>query len=131
VFKFALARYNPNGSLDHGFSSDGRQLTGFPGTNGTDEGYAVAIEPNGKIVVAGISDQAVGGYKFALARYDPNGSLDHSFSGDGRQLTRFPGATGDDEARAVAIEGGKIVAAGFSEQAGFVDKFALARYLGG
>src|SRR5436309_172956 len=56
------------------------------------------------------------------------GQLDHSFSGDGRVLTRFPGATGDDEAQAVAIENGKIVAAGYSGQAGGVYKLALARY---
>jgi uncharacterized delta-60 repeat protein len=87
----------------------------------------VAIE-SGKIVVAGRSQQA-GGYKFALARYNPNGSLDHSFSGDGRQLTRFPGVTGNDAANAVAIENGKIVVAGRSQRAAPVYRFAVARYL--
>jgi uncharacterized delta-60 repeat protein len=131
VYKFALARYNPNGSLDHSFSGDGRQLTAFPGATGDDTAYAVTIDQNGKIVVAGYSQQAAGVYKFALARYNPNGSLDHSFSSDGRQLTRFPGATGDDQAQAVAIENGKIVAAGSSRQGGPVYKFAVARYLAG
>src|SRR5437867_11866445 len=65
------------GQLDHSFSGDGRQLTHFPGTTGDDEAEAVAIE-NGKVVAAGSSVQA-GGPKFALARYNPNGSLDHSF----------------------------------------------------
>jgi uncharacterized delta-60 repeat protein len=127
VYKFALARYNPNGSLDQSFSGDGRKLTAFPGTTGNDEANAVAIE-NGKIVVAGYSHQAAGGYKFALARYNPNGSLDRSFSGDGRQITRFPGATGDDAATAVTIENGKIVAAGYTQQTSGGYKFALARY---
>ena len=45
---------------------------------------------------------------FALARYNPNGSLDTSFSGDGKQTTDFGGF---DQAKAVAIQGdGKIVA---------------------
>jgi uncharacterized delta-60 repeat protein len=130
VDKFAVARYNPNGSLDKSFSGDGRVLTRFPGATGFDHADGVAIE-NGKIVVAGVSHQASGGNKFAVARYNPNGSLDKSFSGDGRQLTRFPGTTGIDDANAVAIENGKIVVAGFSQQAGDVDKFAVARYLGG
>jgi uncharacterized delta-60 repeat protein len=129
VETLALARYNPDGSLDHSFSSDGRQLTRFPGATGNDAANAVAIE-NGKIVAAGFSDQA-GGRKFALARYSPDGSLDHSFSSDGRQLTRFPGAIDDDSAQAVAIENGKIVAAGSSRQGGPVYKFAVARYLAG
>jgi uncharacterized delta-60 repeat protein len=130
VYKFALARYNPNGSLDHSYSGDGRQLTAFPGATGTELGRAVAIE-NGKIVVVGFSAQAGSVEKLALARYNPDGSLDHSFSSDGRQLTRFPGAIDDDSAQAVAIENGKIVAAGHSRQGGPVYKFAVARYLAG
>jgi uncharacterized delta-60 repeat protein len=129
VGKLALARYTPNGSLDHSFSSDGRQLTRFPGATGNDLAHGVAIQANGRIVVAGISRQGAGAdFKFALARYNPNGALDHSFSSDGRQLTRFPGSVGDDEALGMAIEkGGRIVAAGASQQtAGY--KFALARY---
>jgi uncharacterized delta-60 repeat protein len=117
------------GQLDPSFSGDGRQLTRFPDATGSDVGQAVAIE-NGKIVVAGYSRQAAG-YKFALARYNPNGSLDHSFSGDGRQLTRFPGTIGNDQALGVTIENGRIVVAGFSRQAGSVYKFAVARYLSG
>jgi uncharacterized delta-60 repeat protein len=127
INKFAIARYNPNGSIDKTFSGDGRVLTRFPGANGNDEAFAMAIE-NGKIVVAGTSAQATDGREFALARYKPNGSLDRSFSGDGRRLSRFPGGTGDDEAIGLAIENGKIVAAGASQQAGGVNWFALARY---
>src|SRR5829696_9041667 len=76
---FALARYNPNGSLDPTFSGDGQQTTGFGGY-----ASAVAIQSNGKIVVAGN-----GGGSFALARYKPNGSLDPTFSGDGKLTTNF------------------------------------------
>jgi hypothetical protein len=59
------------------------------------------------------------------------GQLDPSFSGDGRQLTRFPGGAGDDDALGMAIENGKPLAVGYSQQKIGGYKFALARYLGG
>jgi uncharacterized delta-60 repeat protein len=108
---WALARYNPNGSLDTSFSGDGRQTTSLEGNaNG------VALQGDGKIIAVG------GNGDFALARYSPSGSLDTSFSGDGRQTTDF----GEfDQARGVALQGdGRIVAVGF----GGADDFALARY---
>jgi Domain of unknown function (DUF5122) beta-propeller len=46
----------------------------------------VALQANGRIVA--VEDN---GANFALARYDPNGSLDPSFSGDGKQTTDFGG----------------------------------------
>jgi uncharacterized delta-60 repeat protein len=128
--KFAVARYNSIGSLDHSFSGDGRVLTSFPGGRNNDGASSVAVE-NGKVVVAGGSQRAHKLSVFALARYNSNGSLDRRFSDDGRVLTRFPGGTGFNFANGVAVESGKIVAAGFSRQAGGVFKFALARYLDG
>ena len=77
---FALARYNPNGSLDPSFSGDGKQRTNFRGVGSFDRATGVALQGDGKIVVVG----AGGGdltSDFALARYNPNGSLDPSFSG--------------------------------------------------
>ena len=116
-FRFALARYNPDGSLDMSFSGGGFETTDFGA--GDDEATAVALQGNGKIVVVGVA----GGGDFALARYNPNGSLDTSFSGDGKQTTDF-GA--DDEANGVALQGdGKIVAVGGGGAGG---DFALARY---
>jgi uncharacterized delta-60 repeat protein len=119
---FALARYNPNGSLDSSFSGDGRQLTDF---GGSDAANAVALQ-GGKIVLAGTGSLGgTGGNDFALARYKPNGSLDTSFSGDGKLTTDF--GTGD-AANAVVLEGdGKIVAAGRGAGGGGY-AFALARY---
>ena len=114
---FALARYNPNGSLDTTFSGDGRQTTDFGDVDGAN---AVAVQGNNRIVAAGGGG---GGDDFALARYNPNGSLDTSFSGDGKQTTDFGGFN---EANGVALQGdGKIVAVG---RGGANDDFALARY---
>src|SRR6185295_18081579 len=124
---FALARYNPNGSLDTTFSGDGRQTTDFGGLGGLGEGIAeVALQANGKIVAVGATggtNPNGGDSEFALARYNPNGSLDTTFSGDGKQTTEFGG---DDGAGGVALQaGGKIVAVGAG---GLNSNFALARY---
>jgi uncharacterized delta-60 repeat protein len=120
---FALARYNPNGSLDPSLSGDGRQTTDF---GGSDRASGLALQADGKIVVVGngdIDDDV------ALARYNPNGPLDPSFSGDGRQTTDFGGP---DAAHAVALQAnGKIVAVGHGLDSDGTQGFALARYLGG
>jgi uncharacterized delta-60 repeat protein len=116
-YDFAVARYNPNGLLDTSFSGDGKQTTDFGGEFGIDVATAVALAPDGKIVAVGRGP----GEDFALARYRPNGSLDPTFSGDGKQTTNFGSG---DEATAVKVQSnGKIVVAGYSG-----GSFALARY---
>lgn len=123
---FALARYNPNGSLDPTFSGDGKQMTDF-GSDTDDQGGRAALQANGRIVVAGSTyDGNAKGYRdFALARYLPNGSLDSTFSFDGKVTTDF--AQSDDQARGVALQAnGRIVVAGTSGASRA--KFALARY---
>jgi uncharacterized delta-60 repeat protein len=125
---FALARYKPNGSLDTSFSGDGKLTTDF-GTG--DAANAVVLEGDGKIVAAG-RGAGGGGYAFALARYRANGSLDPSFSGDGKQTTDFGFPTQIGGASGVALQGdGKIVAVGVGTGQSQTDDFAVARYLGG
>src|SRR5438445_6149249 len=68
------------GSLDATFGAGGIALTDF---GASDFAYAVAMQPDDKIVVAGSTGTQVGG-DFALARYDPNGTLDTTFSFDGK-----------------------------------------------
>jgi len=122
---FALARLRPDGTLDTSFSGDGKTTTAF-GPDSDSQARAVALQADGKIVVVGIDGFGSpfgSSYDFAIARYNPNGSLDTSFSGDGKQTTGF-GSRGDGAA-AVALQGdGKIVAAGSGGE-----DFALARYL--
>ena len=117
---FALARYNPDGSLDLSFAGDGMQTTDF----GRDlEGASdVALQPDGRIVLVGRGGP---GEDFALARYNPDGSPDLSFAGDGMQTTDF----GDvDTASGLVLQGdGKVVVAGTTGAPGSTD-FALARY---
>ena len=75
--------------------------------------HSLAIQADGKIVVAGYSTQAATGRDFALVRYNPDGSLDGGFGGDGMVTTDLGGP--GDEAWGLAIQAdGKIVAAGHS-----------------
>ena len=117
---FALARYDPDGSLDTSFSGDGRQTTDFAGIGSSAWATGVALQADGKIVMVG--SVVNGDRDFALARYNPDGSLDPSFSGDGRQTSDFGGS---DRANGVVVQAdGRIVAVG---RGGALD-FALARY---
>ncbi len=121
-YNFAVVRYDTNGSLDSTFGGDGKVTTSI---NYGDHAYSVAIQSNGKIVVAGYSQ--LGNQDFAVVRYDTNGSLDGTFSGDGKVTT--PVGTSNDIAYSVAIQSdGKIVVAGKSESSGANDDFAVVRY---
>jgi len=101
------------GDLDGSFSGDGIALTGFGGES--DGGAAVAVQVDRKIVIAGTTssydERGDSRSDIALARFDGDGSLDMSFSGDGKQITDF-GAGTDSTAAAVAIQpDGKILVA--------------------
>lgn len=112
---FALVRYNPDGTLDAGFGSGGRVLTDF---GGVDAAKALVLLADGKLVAAGSSNSDI-----AVARYNPDGSLDPSFGSGGQVLTDLGSP---DQANALALQpDGKIVVAGTT--AGFSD-FALVRY---
>jgi uncharacterized delta-60 repeat protein len=113
---FTIARYHDDGSLDASFGQGGIVTTAL-GTDGA-EGFAVAIQSDGKIVVAGEAAS-----QFALARFLSDGSLDTSFGTGGVDvLTTVPGNLAGGAADGVAIEpDGKIVAVG-----GGVD-FSLVR----
>ena len=96
------------GDLDVSFSGDGRQLTDF---GSEDWSGGVAIQVDQKIVVAGLTFDGAGMTQdFALARHTSDGTLDTSFSGDGKVTTDFGG---NDVGAAAAVQAdGKIVVAG-------------------
>ncbi|MUG95782.1 tandem-95 repeat protein [Scytonema sp. UIC 10036] len=124
---FALARYNTNGTLDSSFGSGGKVVTDFNGS--TDHGNSVAIQSDGKIVVAGVA-WSNSQTDFALARYNTNGSLDTSFGNGGKVIT--PISSLGDWANCVTIQSdGKIVVGGYisniSTSHSDLD-FALVRY---
>jgi uncharacterized delta-60 repeat protein len=129
---FALARYRQSGRLDDAFSGNGKVTTGF-GTDGlkgaANDATSVAIDSRDRVVAAGVTQTNARGQDFALARYRASGSLDRSFSGNGRLRTSFGRY---DRARSVTIDlQGRIVAAGETQDSAGGEDFALARYLGG
>src|SRR5688572_20208238 len=81
---FALARYTSNGTLDASFSGDGIET--FTIGSGDDLGYASALQSDGRILIAGHSWNG-SNYDFAIARVTTNGTLDNTFSTDGKQTT--------------------------------------------
>lgn len=119
----ALARYNSDGTLDTSFGTNGKVTTDFFG--GNDNAASMAIQSNGKIILAGVATNN-GNQDFAIARYNSNGSLDPSFSQDGKQTTAF---LDTESASSVALQpDGKIVALGYTWSSAIGDNLALARY---
>ena len=119
---FALVRYNADGSLDAGFGDSGIVTTLVGSSH--EEGYSVAIQPDGKLVVSGYS--RIGSNEdFALVRYNTDGSLDTSF-GSGGVVTTAVGASRDGGLNVAIQPDGKLVVAGYS--LGSTYDFALVRY---
>ena len=92
-YDFALAKYLANGNLDTTFGNGGLVTTDFLGFD--DKAQAVALLPNGNIVVAGTAFNPASGNYFALVEYSPQGQLDSSFGNGGLATTDFFGG-GDD-----------------------------------
>ena len=119
---------NPQGNLDPTFgnSSGNRAIANF---GGSDTGLDMALQPDGKIVVAGYTD--VGGdTDFAVARFMPNGALDTSFGSGGKSIFDLGG---NDFGAALALQpDGKSVVAGSTDAgSGVLTNVALARFVGG
>jgi uncharacterized delta-60 repeat protein len=106
---FAVTRLNSDGSIDTSFSpsTSGKELVDF---GGTETAASVAIQPDGKILIEG-STNAVGEGDLAIARLNPNGGLDSSFSGDGK-LTLGYGAPNEFGTGVAVQQNGRIVVMG-------------------
>jgi uncharacterized delta-60 repeat protein len=123
VSAFALARFLENGNPDGNFGSGGGQQTATFPLATSQTAFDMALQGNGRIVMAGRATIGSTDDRFALARFDSAGALDDTFDTDGRVATDL---AGEGYARAVAITPGdsKIVAAG-----GAGTDFALVSYL--
>lgn len=120
---FVVVRYNVDGTLDSSFGSGGRLTTAI-GTE-TDEAHGVAIQSDGKIVVAGFA-QTSGMRSMAVVRYLSNGTLDTTFDGDGKAVS-LVGAFGGEGRDVVLQSDGKIVVGG-DYWSGTDTDFALLRF---
>ncbi len=128
---FGIARFTRDGALDPTFGADGKVVVDFAGA--ADIARAVAVQADGKIVVAGGTSVTGDAERFGLLRLNANGSLDSSFGTGGKLTTAFSGS-GADRANALLIQpDGKIVAGGqasfFRNSADSGVDFAVARYL--
>ena len=121
---FRTERYNVDGTLDTSFGTDGIVITDFG--FGYNYATAIALQPDGKIIVTGVSYNN----KFAMARYTTNGDLDTTFDGDGKVITSL-GSGLKSYASYVSVQAdGKIIVAGLSYTS--IDpqefSFSIAKY---
>jgi uncharacterized delta-60 repeat protein len=123
ISDFAVARYDSGGNLDPSFNGSGVVTTSI---GNSASGRSVAIQPNGKIVVAGFTERDFGDYDFAVTRYEPDGDLDLTLNGTGIVTTSL--SSEQDKALSVALQSdGKIVATGLNGGS-FGTQFAVVRY---
>ena len=122
---FALLRYNNDGKLDSTFGINGKVMD----STLLVEPRTIAVQPDGKIVVTGVSWYQDG---FVTERYNANGSLDPGFGTAGKISTILASPPTNSQASSLALQSdGKIVVAGNLETYGngiYTSKFAVARY---
>ena len=105
IQNFLLMRFDTGGSPDNDFNGDGVVKVAFAA--GSQFARALALQPDGKIVLAGTAEKGLG-----FARVQPGGALDTTFSDDGRQVVLFT-SNANDTTNGVAIEpDGGIIGAG-------------------
>jgi uncharacterized delta-60 repeat protein len=117
-----------DGDLDPTFGTDGKVLTDFD--HSTDIANAVAIQADGKLVVVGTTyqDNDFSDEDFAVARYNPNGTLDKTFGAGGKVQTDFPGLAAVASSVVVQPDGKIVVAGGAFPLFTFAGDFKVARY---
>ena len=105
-----VERFLPNGTPDATYGAAGREVIDF---GGTDEAFALVLDPGGRAVVAGGTSAGAGGGDLAVARLTPAGALDPSFGSGGKRTIDING--GLDVAYAVALDAtGRVVLGGGS-----------------
>ena len=128
-YRYFIMRFNVDGNNDGTFGKNTMVVSEYQTDSENDTANAVALQSNGKIVIAGASMKG-GNYDFALARYNPaDGSLDKSFGKEktGKVVRAISG--GHDLIYDIAIQkDDKIVAAGIMQN-GNNFNLAVARFL--
>ncbi len=123
-YDFAVVRYMDTGALDPTFGGGTGKVTTAIGS-GDDLGNGVALQSDGKIVVAGYSYNGSTN-EFAVVRYNTDGTLDTAFGGTGKVTADFGGS---DSGTSVTMQNdGRIVVAGYTYTSGTALLFAVARY---
>src|SRR5947207_4956785 len=120
---FVLARYNADGTSDLTFGTAGSVTSHF-GSGDPDAAFALAVQSDGRIVVAGRAEpgQRNGTSYFGLLRYEADGVLDRSFAPCVGATTGFGVFVGAEAVAVLVQPDGKLVAVG--------RYFEAARYVG-
>jgi uncharacterized delta-60 repeat protein len=109
---WAVARYLPDGTLDPTFGSGGVARRSFSTTGFGNVANSVAIQPDNKIVVVGMSPSNKGGLP-TIVRFNANGAIDPTFGSGGVVVLTTPGKSPSGNLYTVAVQSdGRIVAAG-------------------
>ena len=121
---FGLARYRADGVLDQSFGNGGLVVT--RSTQRSFVANALALQPDGRILVAGmVSDLATASLQLAVARYNPDGSVDDGFGAGGIAATPVGSAGGAASTLALQPDGRIIVAGTAYAHGATSDQFAL------
>lgn len=128
-YTMGVIRYFSNGSLDTTFGTGGIVSIDFDTASQFNEAYALNIQSDGKIIVAG-SAEISNDRGFAMARLNPNGSLDNSFDADGKKVVQLGLIGYMDAAREILIDPlGNILLVGEIQTASYGKDFGLLKLL--
>ena len=123
-YHFSVIRLNADGSLDTGFSGDGKAVIDVGGS--TDSATSMVVQPDGKVVLGGYSYNGGTGNDFSVVRLNADGSVDSSFSGDGKAVIDVGGNS--DQATSMVVQSdGKVVLGGYSTNSGGNYDFSVVR----
>jgi uncharacterized delta-60 repeat protein len=127
-YEIVLVRYNPNGSPDTSFDTDGKVTTHVSASDRNDEAYDAVLQPDGKILVLGSLNRIPNASPieglWGILRYNADGSLDSTFNGDGIATTTVTG-TEDFASSMLLLPDGKLLVSG---RTGNPSVFALLRF---
>lgn len=124
----AVMRFNPNGSVDTSFGTNGRAVALFFGNGSFGRAFTVDLDPFGNIIAGGIARPKNTLYNdFAAARFTPSGQPDSAFNGNGKVTYGFAGL--NDQGRGIVAQSdGKLVVTGAAELATGIRDWALVRF---
>lgn len=127
-YELLVARLNADGSFDTSFGTGGKVLTSVAPTTSADA-YALALQPDGKIIVVGQGTDSAGNYELLVARLNADGGFDSSFGTAGKVVTQLGASSSPySNARGVALQpDGRIIIAGDATDSSGYDRFMVAR----